>query len=111
MDLVIDSLGASVLPRSFDALRTYGRVINIGEAAGEPEFNVRKKLYERSTSLAGFEVLHAEPGSERWAAGVGSCSTRWARGASGSPLGWSGRWTGSRSCTRRSRAARRRGSW
>ncbi len=70
VDLVINSLGASILPRSFDALRTYGRVINIGEAAGEPDFNVRKRLYERSTSLAGFEVLHAVPGSERWAAGV-----------------------------------------
>lgn len=70
VDLVIDSLGGTVLPHSFDALRTYGRVINIGEASGEPEFNVRKKLYERSTSLAGFEVLHAEPGSERWTAGV-----------------------------------------
>jgi len=70
VDLVVDSLGASVLPHSFDALRTYGRVINIGEAAGEPDFNVRKKLYERSTSLSGFEVLHALPGSDRWLAGV-----------------------------------------
>jgi NADPH2:quinone reductase len=70
VDLVIDSLGADVLPRSFDALRTYGRLINIGEAAGEPDFPVRKKLYERSTSFAGFEVLHAAPGSARWRRGV-----------------------------------------
>lgn len=70
VDLVIDSLGADILPRSFDALRTYGRVINIGEAAGEPEFPVRKKLYERSTSLSGFEVLHAVPGSRNWRQGV-----------------------------------------
>jgi NADPH2:quinone reductase len=66
VDLVIDSLGSDVLERSFDALRTYGRVINIGEAAGEPDFPIRRKLYERSTSLAGFEVLHACPGSRRW---------------------------------------------
>lgn len=70
VDLVIDSLGADILPRSFDALRPFGRVINIGEAAGEPDFPVRKKLYERSTSLSGFEVLHAEPGSSRWRRGV-----------------------------------------
>lgn len=70
VDLVIDSLGGEVLPRSFDALRTYGRVVNIGEASGEPDFPVRKKLYERSTSMAGFEVLHADPGSPRWARGV-----------------------------------------
>lgn len=70
VDLVIDSLGADILPRSFDALRPYGRVINIGEAAGEPEFPVRKKLYERSTSLSGFEMLHAVPGSRIWRQGV-----------------------------------------
>lgn len=72
VDLVIDSLGADILPRSFDALRPYGRVINIGEAAGEPEFPVRKKLYERSTSLSGFEMLHAVPGSRIWRQGVDS---------------------------------------
>lgn len=70
VDLVIDSLGADILPRSFDTLRPFGRVINIGEAAGEPDFSVRKKLYERSTSLAGFEMLHAQPGSARWRTSV-----------------------------------------
>jgi len=70
VDLVIDSLGGDVLPRSFDALRPYGRLINIGEASGEPDFPVRKKLYARSTSMAGFEVLHAWPGSARWRRGV-----------------------------------------
>lgn len=70
VDIVIDSLGADILPRSFDALRPFGRVINIGEAAGEPDFEVRKKLYERSTSLAGFEMIHAGPGSRRWRAAV-----------------------------------------
>jgi NADPH:quinone reductase len=70
IDLVIDSLGSDVLERSFDTLRTYGHVINIGEAAGYPDFPIRPKLYERSTSLAGFEVLHALPGSARWRRGV-----------------------------------------
>jgi NADPH2:quinone reductase len=70
VDLVIDSLGGDILPRSFDALRPYGRIINIGEAAGEPDFPVRKKLYERSTSLAGFELLHAVPGSPLWKRGI-----------------------------------------
>jgi NADPH2:quinone reductase len=70
VDLVVDSLGAEVLPRSFDAVRPFGRVINIGEAAGYPDFPVRPKLYERSTALAGFELLHASPGSPRWRRGV-----------------------------------------
>jgi NADPH2:quinone reductase len=71
VDLIIDSLGGDVLPRSFEALATYGQVINIGEAAGFADFAVLPKLYERSTSLAGFEVLHAQPGSQRWKKGVG----------------------------------------
>jgi NADPH2:quinone reductase len=70
IDLVIDSLGSDVLERSFDTLRTYGHIINIGEAAGYPDFPIRPKLYERSTSLAGFEVLHALPGTARWRRGV-----------------------------------------
>jgi NADPH:quinone reductase len=70
VDLVIDSLGADVLPRSFDVLRLFGRLINIGEAAGYHDFPVRPKLYERSTSFAGFELLHARPGSPRWRRGV-----------------------------------------
>lgn len=69
VDLVIDSLGGDELRRSFDALRTYGKVINIGEAAGFPAFDIRAKLYENSTALAGFELLHAGPGSERWHGG------------------------------------------
>lgn len=80
VDLVIDSLGADILPRSFNALRHFGRVINIGEAAGEPDFPVRKKLYERSTSLAGFEVLHVQPGSDQWKASVAEIAKHITRG-------------------------------
>ncbi len=70
VDLVIDSLGAEILERSFDVLRPFGRVINIGEAAGYPNFDIRAKLYQRSTSLAGFEFLHARPGSPGWRRGI-----------------------------------------
>src|SRR4029079_10197516 len=70
VDLVIDSLGAEILKKSFDALRPFGRVINIGEAAGNPNFDIRAKLYQRSTSLAGFEFLHARPGSPGWRLGI-----------------------------------------
>ena len=69
-DLVIDSLGGDILRRSFDALRPFGREINIGEASGYPDFDIRPVLYQRSTSLAGFEFLHAGPGSLRWKKGV-----------------------------------------
>lgn len=86
-DLVIDSLGAEILPRSFDALRHYGRLINIGEAAGEPDFPVRKKLYERSTSMAGFELLHARPGSATWRRGLAYVVPRIASGELTMPIG------------------------
>ena len=70
VDLVIDSLGADILPRSIDLLKTYGHVINIGEAAGYPDFEIRPKLYENSTSMAGFEVLHAMRVPGLWRKGV-----------------------------------------
>lgn len=59
VDLVIDSLGGDELPRGIGLLKTYGHAINIGEAAGYPDFDIRSKLYENSTSLAGFELVHA----------------------------------------------------
>ncbi len=64
------ALGTDILERSFDVLRPFGRLINIGEAAGEPDFPVRKILYRRSTSMAGFELMHAVPGSRQWLRGV-----------------------------------------
>ncbi len=76
VDLVIDSLGGDTLRRSFDALKVYGRVINIGEASGYPDFDIRAKLYERSTALAGFELVHADPGSARWQNGVDAVLAR-----------------------------------
>ena len=70
VDLVIDSLGGEVLPRSIDLLRTYGHANNIGEAAGYPDFDIRERLYRNSTSLAGFEVLHATRVPGLWRKGV-----------------------------------------
>jgi NADPH2:quinone reductase len=70
VDLVIDSLGGDVLPQSIDLLRTYGRCINIGEAAGYPDFDIRARLYRNSTSLAGFELVHALRVPGLWRKGV-----------------------------------------
>ena len=70
VDLLIDSLGGDFLPRSIGLLKTYGHAINIGEAAGYPDFDIRHKLYENSTSMAGFEVLHAMRRPGLWQKGV-----------------------------------------
>ena len=70
VDLVIDSLGGEILPKSIDLLRTYGHAINIGEAMGFPDFDIRSHLYRNSTSLAGFELLHAMRLPGAWQRGV-----------------------------------------
>jgi NADPH2:quinone reductase len=86
VDLVIDSLGADILERSFDALRPFGKIINIGEAAGDPHFDIRAKLYQRSTSLSGFEFLHARPGSPAWRRGIKAILTRLKEGSLRMPV-------------------------
>lgn len=70
VDLVIDSLGGETGYRSLDALRYYGRLVNIGEAEGWPVENLRDKLYERSTSFAGYETIHAMQNPVAWRKGV-----------------------------------------
>lgn len=70
VDLVIDSVGGDVLRKSFEVLRPFGTVVNIGEASGGGLPNLREVVYERSTSFAGFELLHAIPGSATWAEGL-----------------------------------------
>ncbi len=86
IDLVIDSLGDDILPRSIDLLKTYGHSINIGEAAGYPDFDIRQKLYENSTSMAGFEVLHAMRVPGLWRKGVDAVMGHLASGALEMPV-------------------------
>lgn len=86
-DLVVDSLGGEVLQRSFSALRTFGGVINIGEASGIPNFDIRGELYRNSTWLAGFELLHAVPGSPRWQEGLDFVVSAVESGALSIPIG------------------------
>ncbi len=81
VDLVIDSLGGETSLRSFDTLKVYGHLINIGEAEGwTQDDKIRNKLYERSTSFSGFEMIHANPGSRRWKNGVAYVVERLADG-------------------------------
>ncbi len=79
VDLVIDSLGGKTGMKSFDALRYYGRLINIGEAENWPDMNLRDKLYERSTSFAGFETIHALNNHHSWQAGIDFVVSKFAK--------------------------------
>ena len=88
VDLVVDSLGGGTLWQSFDALALYGRVVNIGETQGWPEGAVRDlrdKLYERSTSFAGFE-LDACEGTAHWTQGTQYCLEGLAGGKLAAPI-------------------------
>ncbi len=86
VDLVIDSLGGETGYRSLDALCHYGRLINIGEAEGWPVENLRDKLYERSTSFAGFETIHAMQNPVAWRKGVEYVTTAFAQGKLDLPI-------------------------
>ena len=86
VDLVIDSLGGETGYRSLDALRFYGHLVNIGEAEGWPVENLRDKLYERSTSFAGFETIHAMQNPEAWRKGVEYITAAFAGGKLDLPI-------------------------
>ena len=80
VDLVIDSLGGETGFKSLDALCYYGHLINIGEAEGWPTPDLRDKLYERSTSFAGFETIHSLQVPGKWQAGIDFVTARIADG-------------------------------
>jgi NADPH2:quinone reductase len=70
VDLVIDSLGARTLDRSFDVVRKLGHVVSIGEAEGVPYQNIRERLLPRSLTFTRFHLGHVDPASRAWVAGL-----------------------------------------
>jgi len=69
-DLVIDSLGAETLDRSFDAVKVLGHVINIGEAQGKPFGNIRDRVLPTSSSFTRFSISHVMPDAVLWQRGM-----------------------------------------
>jgi NADPH2:quinone reductase len=70
VDLVIDSLGATTLDRSYDVLRPLGHVISIGEAEGMPFTNIRERLLPKSLTFTRFHLGHVPVESDAWAEGI-----------------------------------------
>jgi NADPH2:quinone reductase len=70
VDLVIDSLGARTLDRSFEVVRKLGHVISIGEAEGLPYQNIRERLLPRSATFTRFHLGHVDLASRAWARGL-----------------------------------------
>ena len=70
VDLAIDSYGATMLDRTFDAVRTLGHIINIGEAEGQPFKNIRERILPRSQTFTRLHLGHVDQASPEWKAGV-----------------------------------------
>jgi len=69
-DVALDSLGATVLDRTFDAMRILGHVINIGEAEGMPFDNLRERILPRSISFTRFSIPHVMEDAVLWKRGL-----------------------------------------
>ena len=70
VDLVVDSLGAETLNRSFDAVKVLGNVINIGEAQGKPFDNMRERILPTSSSFRRFSISHVMANPSLWKRGM-----------------------------------------
>jgi NADPH2:quinone reductase len=71
VDLAIDSYGATMLDRTFDAVRKLGHIISIGEAEGQPFKNIRERILPRSQTFTRLHLGHVDQASPEWKAGVG----------------------------------------
>jgi len=80
VDLVVDSLGAETLDRSFDAVRVLGHVINIGEAQGKPFDNIRDRILPTSSSFTRFSISHTMADAALWQKGMDFTLTALAAG-------------------------------
>jgi NADPH2:quinone reductase len=70
VDKIVDSTGATILDRSFGALRRLGHVVSVGEAEGKPLPNLWERLVERSATFTRLHVGHADFRSDAWRRGV-----------------------------------------
>ena len=73
VDLALDSLGATMLDRTFDATRFLGHVINIGEAEGKPFDNLRDRILPRSITFTRFSIPHVMEEPRLWKRGLDYC--------------------------------------
>lgn len=70
VDKIIDSTGASILDRSFEAIRPLGHVVSYGEAEGVPFSNLWEQLVKKSLTFSRMHLGHMNYGSEDWMRGT-----------------------------------------
>jgi NADPH:quinone reductase len=70
VDLAIDSLGATMLDRTFNVVRKLGHIISIGEAEGQPFKNIRERILPRSQTFTRMHLGHIDADSQAWKDGI-----------------------------------------
>lgn len=70
VDKVVDSTGASILDRSFDAVRPLGHVVSYGEAEGKPYSTLWERLVQKSLTFTRLHVGHLDHTSDAWREGT-----------------------------------------
>ncbi len=66
VDKVVDSTGASILDRSFEAIRPLGHVVSYGEAEGKPYDTLWEQLVRKSLTFTRLHIGHLDYGSHAW---------------------------------------------
>lgn len=70
VDKVIDSTGATILDRSFEAVRRFGHVLSFGEAEGRPLANLWERLVARSLTFTRFHLGHVDTAGDTFRTSV-----------------------------------------
>jgi NADPH:quinone reductase len=70
VDFAIDSLGATMLDRTFNVVRKLGHIVSIGEAEGQPFKNIRERILPRSQTFTRMHLGHIDAASQAWKDGV-----------------------------------------
>ena len=60
VDKIVDSTGASILDRSFAAIRNLGHVVSYGEAEGRPFPDLWQRLVTKSLTFTRFHLGHVD---------------------------------------------------
>jgi NADPH2:quinone reductase len=70
VDKVVDSTGASILDRSFEAIRPLGHVVSYGEAEGKPHDTLWQRLVAKSLTFTRMHLGHLDYTSDAWRDGT-----------------------------------------
>ena len=86
VDKIVDSTGASILDRSFAAIRNLGHVVSYGEAEGRPFPDLWQRLVTKSLTFTRFHLGHVDFQGEAWKRSVEETTAAVAAGRLKAPI-------------------------